>query len=184
PRVRALARLGVEVADAAAGADIAIDQTGARPEPLGEASGLALDATGRIRTDRCLRVLGADGAPIEGVWGAGDAIAVDGLPWLRGGCATATPLGATAADAIAAARAGQPPRPVDVGFLFRCISLGRRDAIIQLVDRQDRPTDRWLGGPVAAAWKEAITAFAGVAPLRLGRVYAWPAARTPAPVSA
>lgn len=174
---RVLAGLGVEIASAATGADIVIDQTGARPEPLGQASRFALDAAGRIRTDRLLRVLGTDGEPLEGVWGAGDAIAVDGLPWLRGGCASATPLGASAADRIRAASAAEPLEPVDVGFLFRCVSLGRREALIQFVDRDDRPTARWLRGSLAAAWKEAITAYAGIAPLRLSRVYTWPGAQ-------
>ncbi|MGD7732925.1 NAD(P)/FAD-dependent oxidoreductase [Propionibacteriaceae bacterium G57] len=173
---RVLDGLGVQVVDGPMGSDIVVDQTGLRPEPLGEASGLALDATGRIRTDRYLRVLGADGDPVPGVFGAGDAIAVDGLPWLREGCASATPLGASAADRIRAELSGRALRLVNVGFLFRCISLGRREAVVQFVGRDDRLANWWLGGRAAVLMKEAISTYAGLAPFTMGRMYFWPGA--------
>ncbi|MGO1543172.1 MAG: hypothetical protein ACTHXA_02410 [Gulosibacter sp.] len=97
--LRTLDRLGVEVASIPVGADVTLDATGPVPEPLGAHSGFALDVSGRIRTDEYLRVLGPDGAPVPGVWGAGDAIGVDNRPWLRGGCASAEPMAEEVRDA-------------------------------------------------------------------------------------
>lgn len=174
----ALERLGVEVARVAAGGDLTLDASGPAPEPMGSTSDFALDGRGRLRTDDRLRILDSGGAPLEAVWGAGDAIAVDGRPWLRGGCAAAEPLAANAADNIRRAVLGKDPVPADVGFAFRCISLGRRDGIIQFVTPDDRPRKAWLGGRLGAMWKEAISTFAWKVPVSWSRSY--PIVRGPA----
>jgi NADH dehydrogenase len=51
---------------------------GVKPAPVLAASGLPLDARGRLRADATLRVVG-DGGPVAGVWSGGDAAAVPDL---------------------------------------------------------------------------------------------------------
>lgn len=181
---RSLERMGVEVALRAhvqastrspgasmRSADVEIDATGPMPEPLGATSELPVDAAGRIRVDDRLRVLDARDRPIDGLWGAGDAVAVEGMPWLRNACASAEPLAASAADRILASLDRKPLAPINIGFAFRCISLGRRDGLIQFVAPDDRPRPMWLSGRAAAAWKEMVSTAAAIAPVRWSRSY-------------
>jgi NADH:ubiquinone reductase (H+-translocating) len=166
-----LAAFGIEVGPVAVGADLVLDCTGFAPEPLGLESGLGLDLGGRIRSDEHHRILDPYGAPLDGLWGAGDAMAIDGWPWLRGGCAAAEPLGASAADNIRRVVDGREPMPADVGFALRCIGLGRREALVQVLTPDDKPRGAWFGGRLAAMWKESISTLAWQVPVRLSRSY-------------
>ena len=58
-------------------------------------SGLPCDDSGALSVDATLAVPGH-----PGLWGAGDAVAVDGWAAHRMGCAVAMPMGAQAADCL------------------------------------------------------------------------------------
>ena len=63
-------------------ADTLLWTAGVQPAPASRHFGFPLDARGRITADATLRILDADGNPIEGAWTAGDVAAV---PDLTGG---------------------------------------------------------------------------------------------------
>ncbi|ASO19504.1 NADH dehydrogenase FAD-containing subunit [Actinoalloteichus hoggarensis] len=137
--------------------DITVWATGFGVPDLAARAGLAVDATGRVLVDDTLR-----STSHPEVYAAGDATAVR-LPSgreLRMACATAKPLGRHAADSIAARLAGRTPRPFRFQYLLQCISLGRRDGLIQFVDAEDAPKERVLTGRTAARLKELILRYA------------------------
>lgn len=123
----------------------------AAPALLREA-GLSVDEQGRALVTPELQ---APGNPT--LFAAGDSAAAgdDGRA-IRMGCVSAAPMGAHAGWNIAAALAGAPLRPFRFGFFMRCVSLGRRDALVQFTDAEDRPASRVLTGRSAALVKELV----------------------------
>lgn len=111
-------------------------------------SGLTTDAMGRLLTDETLTSV--DDARIVA---AGDSAAPSDLP-LRMSCQSARPLGAHAADTVLSRIAGEQPRPIHVGFFGLCISLGDRDAVVQLASRNDTANRFYIGGRLAAKIKK------------------------------
>jgi NADH dehydrogenase FAD-containing subunit len=151
-----LRRLGVEVHDDAASvpaAALTLRADGFAPASLAAASGLPVDERGRLLVGPDLRV-----ASHPEVVGAGDGCRVLGAggAHLRMGCAAALPQGAHAADVVLAALAGLPAPPLDAGFVLQCVSLGRRDGIIQTVRPDDTARSLRLHGPAAAVVKELV----------------------------
>jgi NADH dehydrogenase FAD-containing subunit len=71
-------------------------------------------------------------------------------------CQAGVPSGAHAADTVARVVAGREPEPFDLGYVAWCVSLGRRDAVVQWVDRADRPKPGVLAGRRAALVKELV----------------------------
>lgn len=120
---------------------------------LARDSGLPTDAEGRLVVDEFLSL--PDNPEILG---AGDAARVaDSVGGhLRMSCATALPLGAHAADSILALLENRSPVPLSAGYMFRCISLGRRSGLIQAVTADDRPRQLVLRGRLAGLAKEQI----------------------------
>jgi len=121
--------------------------------PLARDSGLPTDAQGRLLVDSFLAC-----PDHPGIFGAGDAVKVAGPEGrhLRMSCASALPLGAQAADGIAAHLDGGGPSPVSAGYLLRCLSLGRGAGLIQPVTAGDHPRGPVLRGPLAALAKEQV----------------------------
>jgi NADH dehydrogenase FAD-containing subunit len=66
------------------------------------------------------------------------------------------PTAHQAADAIAARLTGRPIPPNKIGYTGQCVSLGRRDAIVQWVTPDDRPKPSAVTGKTAARLKEMI----------------------------
>lgn len=123
----------------------------AAPALLAEA-GLPVDAQGRALVTPALHV---GGNPT--IFVAGDSAAAgDAGRAIRMGCVSALPLGAHAGENVAASLAGAPLQPFQFGFPGRNVSLGRHDGLVQLTDRQDRPTERIITGGAAATVKELI----------------------------
>jgi hypothetical protein len=57
---------------------------------------------------------------------------------------------------MAAELAGREPRPLRFRYVSQCISLGRRDGLVQFVHADDTPREAVLTGRLAALYKEAI----------------------------
>jgi NADH dehydrogenase FAD-containing subunit len=168
-------RLGIEVLDGvavqavaagalepAAGAaipfDLAVWCGGFAPRRLAAHSGLAVGPRGGVLVDRRMRSL----SHVE-VLAAGDAAECPPLPngaAVRMSCQAAIPTGAHAADVVAASIRGRQERDFDFGYGAWNVSLGRKDGLIQWVDRADRPKDRVTRGRRAAWIKELVTASA------------------------
>lgn len=172
-------RLGIEVLDGvavqavaagalepAAGAaipfDLAVWCGGFAPRRLAADSGLAVGPRGGVLVDRRMRSLSH-----AEVLAAGDAAECPPLPngaAVRMTCQTGIPTGAHAADVVAASIRGRRERDLDFGYGAWNVSLGRKDGLIQWVDRADRPKDRVTRGRAAAWIKELVTAWAGSSP--------------------
>jgi NADH dehydrogenase FAD-containing subunit len=121
--------------------------------PLARAAGLPVNVRGQVRVDATLRV-----PEHPEIFVAGDAAEVrgaDGEP-LRMACATAMPMGAYAGEAVAKVISGETPKPFRFAYKIRCISLGRRDGLIQHVDEHDRALPQVWTGRVAATLKEIV----------------------------
>jgi NADH:ubiquinone reductase (H+-translocating) len=128
---------------------------GFAPQPLARDSGLPVDGRGLLLVDPTLRSVGRDN-----VLAAGDAAAIPDFPngaHYRMTCQAGMPCGAHAADTALAAVRGEQPRPFDFGYIHQPLSLGRRDGLIQWVDRADRPKEKVLVGRRAAIYKELVT---------------------------
>ncbi|MDT7563175.1 MAG: hypothetical protein QOG76_1799 [Pseudonocardiales bacterium] len=126
---------------------------GFRVSDLARRAGLAVDGAGRMIVDQTLRSVSH-----PEVSGVGDAAAIrraDGLQ-LRMACATGLPSAQQAVRAMAAELAGREPRPLRYRYVNQCISLGRRDGLVQFVHADDTPREAVLTGRLAALYKEAI----------------------------
>lgn len=184
---RTLARLRIEVAERCAVREVRHNQLITDGEPiafdlclwaggfavpeLARAAGLAVNARGQLMVDATLRSL-SDAA----IYGAGDAVELQshlGSP-LHMACKTAMPTGAHAADNLAARVLGQVERPFNFRDTGVCISLGRRDGLIQ-VRRPDGSPWFAITGRLAAWIKEQICRYTvrALERERLGKRYRW-----------
>ncbi|MEU3878004.1 MULTISPECIES: FAD-dependent oxidoreductase [Streptomyces] len=116
---------------------------------LAARAGLALDAAGRIAIDGTARSV-TDPA----VYAAGDAAGTG----IRMACAVSLPMGLYVAASVRADLQGRRSqlRPFHYGFVGQCISLGRRDGLLQLVRSDDSPRSAVLTGRPAAFVKERV----------------------------
>ncbi|MEU4762727.1 FAD-dependent oxidoreductase [Actinosynnema sp. NPDC023794] len=135
-------------------ADAVVWTAGFAVPDLAARAGFAVDGRGRMLVDQTLTSISH-----PDVQGIGDAAAMkrhDGLE-LRMACATGLPTSQQAVRALAKRLAGgQPADRLDFQYRIRCISLGRRDGLIQFVDADDRPRERVLTGRAAAITKELV----------------------------
>ncbi|MET0415945.1 MAG: oxidoreductase, partial [Actinoplanes sp.] len=93
------------------------------------------------------------------VYAVGDAAIAEGPAGkpLRMSCASGIPMAWQAADAIAARLTGRAKFPkAPLRYFNQCISLGRRDGIIQYVTADDRAKPSLLTGRLAAHYKEIV----------------------------
>jgi NADH dehydrogenase FAD-containing subunit len=93
-------------------------------------------------------------------------------------CATAMPMGCHAADTVLRTLRGQAPAPFGFAYMARCVSLGRRQAVVQLLDGDDRPRPTAIRGLPGAWVKEVILRAAAAMPSWEASsgapLYAWP----------
>ncbi|MFD6445624.1 NAD(P)/FAD-dependent oxidoreductase [Promicromonospora sp. NPDC060204] len=139
--------------DATIPADVAVWATGFGVHPIAAATSLRVGADGRIVVDETMRSVSH-----PDVYAAGDAALAHGPVdnVLRMSCASGIPMAWQAADSIAARLTGGKLPHMPFGYVHQCISLGRRDAVIQLVTTDDRAKDAAPGGRLAARYKELV----------------------------
>ncbi|MFD4896607.1 NAD(P)/FAD-dependent oxidoreductase [Streptomyces sp. NPDC058411] len=141
--------------------------TGFAVHPIAKATGLEVSDTGQIVVDGAMRSVSH-----PDVYAIGDAALVQGpgdKP-LRMSCASGIPTAWQAADSIAATLTGGKPPTVPLRYFNQCISLGRREGLIQYVTADDRAVRAALTGRLAALYKELVCKGAawGVANPTLG----------------
>ncbi|MBB5911535.1 NADH dehydrogenase FAD-containing subunit [Nocardia transvalensis] len=138
-------------------AEVTVWTAGFAAHPLAAATALTVTETGRIVVDGTMRSVSHP--DVYAIGDAANAVGVGGNP-LRMGCATATPMAWQAADALAARLTGRTVPEAPIGYASQCISLGRRDGIIQRVAPDDTPTSLVFTGRIAARIKEFVCAGA------------------------
>ncbi|GGY19783.1 NAD(P)/FAD-dependent oxidoreductase [Streptomyces djakartensis] len=134
-------------------AAVTVWTTGFAVHPIARATALEVTGSGQIVVDRTMRSVSH-----PDVYAIGDAAMVTGpgdKP-LRMSCASGLPTAWQAADAIAARLTGGKIPTVPLRYFNQCISLGRRDGLIQYVTADDRAVRAALTGRLAAAYKELI----------------------------
>ncbi|MER5755907.1 FAD-dependent oxidoreductase [Streptomyces sp. NPDC002088] len=134
-------------------AAVTVWTTGFAVHPIAKATTLEAGDTGRIVVDGTMRSLSH-----PDVYAIGDAAMVTGpgdKP-LRMSCASGTPTAWQAADAIAARLTGGKLPNVPLRYFNQCISLGRKEGLIQYVTADDRAVRAALTGRLAAVYKELI----------------------------
>ena len=147
-RDRAMLRDGTSPAH-----DLLVWGGGFEASPVARDAGLAVAADGRAIVEPTLRAVGHDL-----VFVAGDSAWLStSAGTIRMGCATAAPIGARAGDNVRRALTGREMEPFRWGFVFRCLSLGRRDGLITFTNPDDTPTERYLTGRQAALMKELVS---------------------------
>lgn len=121
--------------------------------PIVEATSLEVSDTGRIVVDETMRSVSH-----PDVYAVGDAAYAMGSKNkpLRMSCASGQPMAWQAADSIAARLTGGKLPHAPLAYFNQCISLGRKDGLIQYVTSDDRAVNAALRGRVAAVYKELI----------------------------
>ena len=121
--------------------------------PIAAATALEVTGSGQIVVDSTMRSVSH-----PDVYAVGDAAMAmgPGDKPLRMSCASGTPAAWQAADAIAARLTGAKVPNVSIRYYNQCISLGRRDGLIQYVTADDRAVRAALTGRLAARYKELV----------------------------
>lgn len=118
-------------------------------------SGLPVNAKGQVLVDSYLRALDH-----ENIYVIGDAATLVEPPSaMVMGCKTALPMGTHVAESLTQLSSGESPAPFDYRDAAVCISLGRRDGLVQPLRKDGSPTAWVFTGRVGAWIKEAICRF-------------------------
>ncbi|MGV9352523.1 NAD(P)/FAD-dependent oxidoreductase [Streptomyces misionensis] len=127
--------------------------TGFAVHPIARATTLETGDNGQIVVDASMRSVSH-----PDVYAVGDAALAmgPGDKPLRMSCASGVPGAWQAADALVARLTGTKVPTTAVRYYQQCVSLGRKDGLIQFVTADDRAVDRALTGRLAARYKEAI----------------------------
>lgn len=151
-------------------ADLIAWAAGFTPSGLGEQAGLKVTASGQVAVDSDLRSLSH---PF--VFAAGDGATAPRAASPYGAYA-ATATGATAGTNAASDLSGQTVKPLDMGYSVIAASLGRHNAVVQLLQPDGTPRRQMLTGRPANMVKEAIehyVALAVRAERRIPGLYHW-----------
>lgn len=116
-------------------------------------SGLKVNQHGQALVDSQLRSVSHPGIHVVGDLAA---VAPELAPQMPMGCKSAMPAGAWAAENIARRLSGRSEQPLQYGVPFFCVSLGRRDGLIQMAARDGSMTGRVLTQRRGAWFKEFI----------------------------
>ncbi|WP_406445335.1 FAD-dependent oxidoreductase [Streptomyces sp. NBC_00631] len=134
-------------------ADVTVWAAGFAVDPIAAGSGLKVAETGQIVVDGSMRSVSH-----PDVYAAGDcayAIGENGRP-LPMSCASAGVTNMQATAAIIARLTGSKVPAAGLKYYGNHISLGRRDAIFQMVDGNVRAKSWYLGGRMAARLKSGV----------------------------
>jgi NADH dehydrogenase FAD-containing subunit len=148
-------------------AAVTVWTTGFAVHPIAKATSLEVTDRGRIVVDGTMRSVSHP--DVYAIGDAAMAVGAGDKP-LRMSCASGTPMAWQAADAIAARLTGRKLPNTSLRYFNQCISLGRKEGLIQYVTADDRAVRAALTGRLAARYKELVCKGAawGVANPTLG----------------
>jgi NADH dehydrogenase FAD-containing subunit len=134
-------------------AAVTVWTTGFAVHPIAKATALEVTGTGQIVVDGTMRSVSH-----PDVYAIGDAAMAmgPGDKPLRMSCASGTPTAWQATDAIAARLTGGKLPNAPLRYFNQCISLGRKEGVIQYVTADDRAVRTALTGRLAAVYKELV----------------------------
>ncbi|WP_424536390.1 NAD(P)/FAD-dependent oxidoreductase [Sphaerisporangium viridialbum] len=134
-------------------AAVTVWTTGFAVHPIAKATALEVTGTGQIVVDGTMRSVSH-----PDVYAVGDAAMVmgPGDKPLRMSCASGIPTAWQAADAIAARLTGGKLPNAPIRYFNQCISLGRKEGLIQYVTADDRAVRAVLTGRLAGVYKELV----------------------------
>ncbi|MEV4838696.1 FAD-dependent oxidoreductase [Nonomuraea sp. NPDC049486] len=134
-------------------AAVTVWTTGFAVHPIAKATALKVTGTGQIVVDGMMRSVSH-----PDVYAVGDAALAMGAgdKPLRMSCASGGPMAWQAADAIAAGLTGGKLPNAPLRYFNQCISLGRKEGLIQYVTADDRARRAALTGRIAAVYKEVV----------------------------
>ncbi|MFF5898320.1 NAD(P)/FAD-dependent oxidoreductase [Streptomyces argenteolus] len=165
-------------------AAVTVWTTGFAVHPLAQATTLEVSGTGQIVVDATMRSVSH-----PDVYAVGDAALAmgPGDKPLRMSCASGTPAAWQAADALAARLTGGKLPTTQPRYFNQCVSLGRKEGLIQYVTADDRAVRAALTGRIAAVYKEVVCKGAAWSvahptlgmPTRPRRILRAPAGTTP-----
>lgn len=130
-------------------ADVVVWAAAMEPHPLAAEAGLTVNPAGQAVVDGHLRSVSH---PEVYVIGDAAAVTVPGTGTLRMGCATAQPMGGYLGKVLA----GRTDKPFAFRYGLQCLSLGRRDALVQLIHGDDSMRPSVLTGRTGRLIKAAI----------------------------
>jgi NADH:ubiquinone reductase (H+-translocating) len=159
---------GVATADGKAiPAAVSVWTTGFAVHPIAKATALEVTGSGQIVVDETMRSVSHP--DVYAIGDAAFAMGRGGKP-LRMSCASGTPMAWQATDTIAARLTGGKLPNAPLRYFNQCISLGRKEGVIQYVTADDRAVPAVLTGRLAAVYKELVCKGAawGVANPTLG----------------
>jgi NADH:ubiquinone reductase (H+-translocating) len=134
-------------------AAVTVWTTGFAVHPIAKATALEVTGGGQIVVDGTMRSVSHP--EVYAVGDAAYAIGAGNKP-LRMSCASGTPMAWQAADSIAARLTGGRLPNAPLRYFNQCISLGRKEGMIQYVTADDRAVRAVLTGRLAAAYKELV----------------------------
>lgn len=137
--------------------DLVVWTAGFSPSPLAQQAGLQVTDSGQVVVDTALRSVSH-----PYVFAAGDGAAIPRAASSFGAYA-ATATGATAGKNAALDLGGQAVAPLDMSYFFIGASLGRHDAVVQLLQPDGTPRPQLLTGRPASALKEAVEHYVTLA---------------------
>ncbi|MFI1189158.1 NAD(P)/FAD-dependent oxidoreductase [Streptomyces californicus] len=127
--------------------------TGFAVHPIARATTLETADDGQITVDATMR--STSHPDVYAIGDAARAAGPGGKP-LRMSCASGVPSAWQAADAIAARLTGAKLPTISARYVNQCVSLGRREGLIQYVTADDRAVSAALTGRPAALYKELV----------------------------
>jgi NADH dehydrogenase FAD-containing subunit len=134
-------------------AAVTVWTTGFAVHPIAQQTSLEVTGTGRIVVDATMRSVSHP--DVYAIGDAAFAMGAGNKP-LRMSCASGTPMAWQAADSIAARLTGGKLPHAPLRYVNQCISLGRKEGVIQYVTADDRAVPAALTGRLAAVYKELI----------------------------
>ncbi|MFE7560656.1 NAD(P)/FAD-dependent oxidoreductase [Kitasatospora sp. NPDC057500] len=130
-------------------ADLVVWAASLEPHPLAAEAGLAVTPAGRAVVDDHLRSVSH---PEVHVIGDAAEVTVPGTGTLRMGCATALPQGQYLGKLLT----GRTDEPFAFRYVVQCLSLGRRDGLLQFIHPDDSMRPAVLTGRAGRLAKAAI----------------------------
>ncbi|MFH9611590.1 NAD(P)/FAD-dependent oxidoreductase [Streptomyces sp. NPDC017448] len=127
--------------------------TGFAVHPIARATALETAEDGQITVDATMR--STSHPDVYAIGDAARAAGPGGTP-LRMSCASGIPTAWQAADAIAARLTGAKLPTLVPRYFNQCVSLGRKEGLIQYVTADDRSVNATLTGRPAALYKETV----------------------------